>query len=43
VGVGDREQEDVEDFHEPLETLNDELEQLNLEARELEGRIADTV
>ncbi len=40
VGVADRTQDDF-DFFERLEELNEELEVLNNEARELEGRIAD--
>ena len=39
VGVADREEEDF-DFTERLEELNEELEVLNSEARELEERIA---
>ena len=42
VGVADREEEDF-DFAERLEELNEELEVLNVEARELEGRIAENV
>jgi type I restriction enzyme M protein len=42
VGVADREEEDF-DFAERLEELNEELEVLNAEARELEGRIAENV
>jgi type I restriction enzyme M protein len=39
VGVAPGQREDV-DFFERLEELNEELEVLNAEARELEGRIA---
>lgn len=39
VGVADREEDDF-DFHERLSELNEELEQLNVEARELEEVIA---
>jgi type I restriction enzyme M protein len=42
VGVADREEEDF-DFAERLEELNEELEVLNAEARELEGRIAENM
>lgn len=42
VGVADREAEDV-DFAERLEELNEELETLNAEGRELEERIAGNV
>jgi len=42
VGVAAREEEDF-DFKERLEELNEELEILNLEARELEERIAENV
>ncbi len=42
VGVADRPAEDF-DFAERLEELNEELETLNAEARELEARIADNV
>jgi len=42
VGVADREEDDF-DFYERLEELNEELEVLNNEARELEDRIADNV
>lgn len=42
VGVADREEEDF-DFAERLEELNEELEVLNAEARELEERIAENV
>jgi type I restriction enzyme M protein len=42
VGVGEREEEDF-DFYERLEELNEELEILNAEARELEERIAQNV
>jgi type I restriction enzyme M protein len=42
VGVAERVVEDF-DFTERLEELNEELEVLNLEARELEERIAENV
>ena len=42
VGVAAREEEDF-DFKERLEELNEELETLNAEARELEERIAENV
>jgi type I restriction enzyme M protein len=42
VGVADRPADDF-DFKERLEELNEELERLNLEARELEERIAANV
>jgi len=42
VGVAAREEDDF-DFKERLEELNEELETLNAEARELEERIADNV
>jgi len=42
VGVAERKADDF-DFKERLEELNEELEILNVEARELEGRIADNV
>ncbi len=42
VGVAKREDEDF-DFRERLEELNEELEVLNVEARELEERIAENV
>ena len=42
VGVAEREEEDF-DFAERLEELNEELEVLNSEARELEGRIGENV
>ncbi|MBU3965850.1 MAG: type I restriction-modification system subunit M [Euryarchaeota archaeon] len=42
VGVAEREADDF-DFKERLEELNEELETLNVEARELEGRIAENV
>ena len=42
VGVADREADDF-DFVERLEELNEELETLNLEAHELETRIAENV
>ncbi len=42
VGVADRAPDDF-DFYERLEELNEELEVLNNEARELEDRIADNV
>jgi len=42
VGVAERAVEDF-DFAERLEELNEELEVLNAEARELEERIAENV
>jgi len=42
VGVAARQEEDF-DFYERLEELNEELETLNVEARELEERIAGNV
>ncbi len=42
VGVAAREADDF-DFRERLEELNEELETLNREARELEGRIAENI
>ena len=42
VGVAAREEDDF-DFKERLEELNEELEALNAEARELEERIAENV
>ncbi len=42
VGVADREEDDF-DFRERLEGLNEELEVLNAEARELEDRIGEKV
>lgn len=42
VGVAEREKDDF-DFAERLEELNEELEVLNNEGRELEGRIAENV
>jgi type I restriction enzyme M protein len=42
VGVAERPPEEY-DFAERLEELNEELETLNAEARELEGRIAENV
>lgn len=42
VGVAEREADDF-DFKERLEELNEELETLNVEARELEGRIGENV
>ena len=42
VGVAEREEEDF-DFYERLEELNEELENLNTEARELDERIAANV
>ena len=42
VGVAARAEEDF-DFKARLEELNEELETLNVEARELEARIADNV
>jgi len=42
VGVAERAADDF-DFKEKLEELNEELEALNVEARELEGRISENV
>jgi len=42
VGVAEREEDDF-DFYERLQELNEELEALNAEARELEERIAENV
>ena len=42
VGVTEKKGEDF-DFYEKLEELNEELERLNLEARELEERISENV
>ena len=42
MGVAEREQDDF-DFLERLEELNEELDVLNSEARELEDRIAENV
>lgn len=42
MGVAEREADDFV-FKERLEELNEELETLNVEARELEGRIAENV
>ena len=42
VGVAERAADDFE-FAERLEELNEELETLNVEARELEDRIAENV
>lgn len=42
VGVAEREADDF-DFRKRFEELNEELETLNREARELEGRIAENV
>ena len=42
VGVAEREEDDF-DFFERLGELNEELEVLNSEARELEDRIAENV
>jgi type I restriction enzyme M protein len=42
VGVAKREEEDF-DFFERLEELNEELEVLNVEARDLEEQIAENV
>ena len=42
VGVAPREEEDF-DFFERLEDLNEELEVLNAEARELEGQVAENI
>ena len=43
VGVAEREEAEDFDFAERLEQLNEELESLNVEARELEERIAENV
>jgi len=42
VGVADREEDDF-DFYERLDAMNEELEMLNAEARELETRISENV
>ena len=42
MGVAERAADDI-DFKERLETLNEELERLNVEARELEERISENV
>ena len=42
VGVAERAADDF-DFKERLEELNEQLETLNAEARELEGRIAENM
>ena len=42
VGVADRAEDDF-DFKERLEEQNEELEKLNVEAHELEERIAENV
>ena len=42
VGVANREEDDF-DFNERLTELNDELEQLNAEARELEETISQNI
>jgi type I restriction enzyme M protein len=42
VGVAEREADDF-DFAEKLEELNEQLEVLNAEARELEDRIGENV
>jgi len=42
VGVAEREEDDF-DFSDRLQELNEELEVLNTEARELEGRVAENV
>ena len=42
VGVAEKREEDF-DFYERLEELNEELERLNLEAREVEERISENV
>src|SRR4030043_429203 len=42
VGVAEKADDDF-DFYERLEELNEELKKLNLEARELEDRIADNI
>jgi Type I restriction-modification system methyltransferase subunit len=41
VGVAEKQEDDF-DFKERFEALNEELQQLNLEARELEERITET-
>jgi len=43
VGVAERKEAEDFDFAERLEELNEELEILNVEARELEERIAENV
>ena len=42
VGVTEKEEDDF-DFYERLENMNEELEKLNVEARDLEERIAENV
>ncbi len=42
VGVADRKEDDF-DFFDRLEALNEELESLNAEARELKSRIAENI
>ncbi len=42
VGVAEKEEEGI-DFYERLEELNEELEKLNAEAKDMEERIADNV
>ena len=42
VGVAEKEEEDF-DFAERLEEFNEELEVLNVEARELEEKIANNI
>ncbi|MBI2487460.1 MAG: SAM-dependent DNA methyltransferase, partial [Deltaproteobacteria bacterium] len=42
VGVTEK-KEDGFDFYEKLEELNEELQRLNLEARELEEKIAEHI
>ncbi len=42
VGVADKPEDEFE-FYERLEEMNEELERLNIEARELEGRIAENI
>lgn len=42
VGVSEKKEEDF-DFYEKLEELNEELERLNLEARELEEKISENM
>ncbi len=42
MGVADRKEDDF-DFFDRLEALNEELEALNAEARELEERISENV
>jgi type I restriction enzyme M protein len=42
VGVAEKDADDV-DFHTKLEILNEELENLNIEARELEEKLAENI